>query len=140
DPAFGEPALVAASSRTGAKNSAGVNGRQQVDYSQVFFGPLPGVAEEVHALKELLPQASFLTKEQATKAALKKLNGPSILHIATHGFFLQDEQPATADNNSAPARDATRLSKLAGHVEDPLLRSGLALAGANQSSNGNTDG
>jgi len=141
DPAFGEPALIAASSRTGAKNSAGVNGRPQVDYSQVFFGPLPGVAEEVRALKDLLPQASFLTKEQATKAALKKLSGPSILHIATHGFFLQDEQPATQENSAATqAKDGTRLSKWIAHVEDPLLRSGLALAGANQSSNGNTDG
>src|SRR5205085_6052251 len=138
DPAFGAPALVAASSRAGTKSSAGENSHPRVDYSQVFFGPLPGVTEEVRALKELLPQASFLTKEQATKAALKKLKGPSILHIATHGFFLQDEP--TTDNAVAQARDATRLSKLVGHVADPLLRSGLALAGANKSGNGNTDG
>ena len=32
--------------------------RAQVDYSQVFFGPLPGVADEVRALRGLLPQAT----------------------------------------------------------------------------------
>jgi CHAT domain-containing protein/Tfp pilus assembly protein PilF len=141
DPAFGEPALVAVSNRAGARSSHGATDRPQIDYSQVFFGPLPGVAEEVRALKELMPQASFLVKEQATKAALKKLNGPSILHIATHGFFLQDEQAATAENRAAAqAKDGTRLGKWVAHVEDPLLRSGLALAGANNSANGNTDG
>src|SRR5207248_1429374 len=99
DPAFGGPALVASSGRAGADNS-GVSARPRIDYAQVFFGTLPGAAEEVRALRGLLPQASFLTREQATKAALKKLSGPSILHVATHGFFLQDEQQAAAENRA----------------------------------------
>jgi CHAT domain-containing protein/Tfp pilus assembly protein PilF len=139
DPSFGMPALLAAEGRAGGSTGASAGAR--ADYSQIFFGPLPGVTDEVRALKELLPQATFLTREQATKAALQKLRGPSILHVATHGFFLQDEQAATTDNRAAPqAKDGTRLSKLVAHVENPLLRSGLALAGANQSGGGNTDG
>ena len=78
DPAFGEPAMIAA---TGA-----------VDYSQTFFGPLSGVSAEVRALRDLLPRATFLVKDQATETALKRISGPSILHIATHGFFLQDRE------------------------------------------------
>ena len=140
DPAFGAPALKASSDRA-ESSRANVSARPQTDYSQIFFGPLPGATEEVRSLKELLPQATFFTKEQATKVALKSLSGPSILHIATHGFFLQDEQQATAENRAAAqSKDGTRLGKLVAHVENPLLRSGLALAGANQSSNGNTDG
>ena len=106
----------------------------------LFFGPLPGVTDEVRALRALLPQASFLTREQATKAALEKLNGPSILHIATHGFFLQDEQQATAEGRGAQAKEGTRLARWVAHAENPLLRSGLALTGANQGGSGNTDG
>ena len=141
DPAFGAPALMASSGRAGVTTGAGINSRPQVDYSQIFFGPLPGVTEEVHALKALLPQATFFTRDEATKAAMKKLSGPSILHVATHGFFLQDEPSATAVNHPATqAKDETRLAKWVVHVDNPLLRSGLALAGANQSGNGNTDG
>ncbi len=95
----------------------------------------------MRALKALLPQATFFIRDEATKAAMKKLSGPSILHVATHGFFLQDEPSATAVNRSATqAKDETRLAKWVVHVDNPLLRSGLALAGANQSGNGNTDG
>jgi CHAT domain-containing protein len=104
---------------------------------------LPGVAEEVRALKQLLPQASFLTKERATKSALKQVRGPSILHIATHGFFLQDI-PADTANTKAKQREkvdaGTRLGKWAIWTENPLLRSGLALAGANQGRSDDNNG
>jgi CHAT domain-containing protein/tetratricopeptide (TPR) repeat protein len=132
DPAFGSPALVVANGPLPAS-------RASVDYSQMFFGPLPGVAGEVAALRALLPQASFLTKERATKAALAQVAGPEILHIATHGFFLQDA-PAPGAPGASAGLDRTRLAKVvAQHVENPLLRSGLALAGANAGA-GSSDG
>src|SRR5262249_44248778 len=90
DPAFGRPAL--ASSR-GSLAAAGVSNAAtpaRFDYSQIFFGPLPGVTAEVRALKTILTKATFLTGEQATKSAVRSLSGPSTLHIATHGFFLQE--------------------------------------------------
>src|SRR5258708_10907584 len=109
----------------------------------MLFGPLPGVADEVRALKVLLPQASFLTKERATKAALEQVRGPNILHIATHGFFLQDPPSETASAKTSEREKAngeTRVGKWAAWTENPLLRSGLALAGANQGRSGNDDG
>ncbi|PYT01200.1 MAG: kinesin, partial [Acidobacteria bacterium] len=57
-----------------------------------------------------------------------------------HGFFLQDEQPTSAEGRGAQAKESTRLARWVAHAENPLLRSGLALAGANQGGNGNTDG
>jgi CHAT domain-containing protein len=137
DPAFGEPAVIA--TRADAGRNAGADGRAQLDHSQVFFGPLPGVAAEVRALKQLLPQATFLTKEQATKAALQRVSGPRILHIATHGFFLQNGPPAR-EQPATQTKEQTRLGKWVAQVENPLLRSGLALAGANQPRSGNDNG
>jgi CHAT domain-containing protein/Tfp pilus assembly protein PilF len=137
DPAFGEPAVVA--SRAGMGRTADANGRVQLDYSQLFFGPLPGVGAEVRALKELLPQATFLTREQATKSALMRVSAPSILHIATHGFFLQND-PQVRDRGGAQTKSETRLGKSLAQVENPLLRSGLALAGANRGLGGEEDG
>jgi CHAT domain-containing protein len=136
DPAFGEPALIASHRDVG--RNGGASERTQIDYSQIFFAPLPGVGDEVRALKQQLPQATFFTKEQATKFALQHVRGPSILHIATHGFFLQNDPPAGLP--IAQAKDQTRLGKWVAHVENPLLRSGLALAGANQARGGNNDG
>jgi CHAT domain-containing protein/Tfp pilus assembly protein PilF len=135
DPAFGEPATVGVAAVDGRAG----DGKVRFDQSQVFFGPLPGVAAEVRALRKLLPQATFLTREQATKSALMQVHGPSILHIATHGFFLQND-PRVHNRPRAVTEDATRLGKMVANVENPLLRSGLALAGANQGDIGSDDG
>ncbi len=68
-------------------------------------------------MKALFPQAQLLKQAAATEAAVKAANSPKILHLATHGFFLTD-----SGNKDIP--------------ENPLLRSGLALAGFNQRQSG----
>jgi hypothetical protein len=88
--------------------------------SRAVFTPLPGTASEARDIEGLLGNATVLTGERATEAAVKALDGPSILHVATHGFFLP--RPFAAGRSAGPA------------VEEggsPLLRSGLAFAGAN---------
>ena len=126
DPVFGDPPLLA--ERTGENGSSTPAAqRARIDFSKIFFGPLPGVNDEVRALRTLLPQATFLTKAKATKGALKGVVAPSILHIATHGFFLPDKATAKTEN-IASAKIGARVGRFA---ENPLLRSGLALAGAN---------
>ncbi len=84
---------------------------------------------EANEIKALLPQATVLARAKATKAALQQIAAPSILHIATHGFFLEDTAPA-ADNTRklGSTAEATAFSPL----KDPLLRSGLIFAGFNQ--------
>ncbi len=91
--------------------------------SDTYFAPLGGTAQEARSIQTLFPEATFLTGAQATESALKQIAAPRILHIATHGFFLQN------DETSVNAK-----------IENPLLRSGLALAGANQRKSGKEDG
>jgi CHAT domain-containing protein/Tfp pilus assembly protein PilF len=131
DPAFGDPPVIAGAGR-------GAVGGARLDYSRVFFGPLPGVGDEVRALRGLLPEAEFLTGERATKAALKRVRGPSILHVATHGFFLQGEA-RRAGREAERGKDVTRLGRWVVEVDNPLLRAGLALAGANGGGHGGGD-
>ena len=97
--------------------------------SELYFPPLGSTAEEADAIRKLFPDAHLLTGESATTNALKLTVAPRILHIATHGFFLQTPQ-AVAD---AGARAATTTPGMeaAAESDNPLLRSGLALAGAN---------
>jgi len=110
-----------------------------VDFSEVYFSPLPGTAEEAQALNGILSDATILTRGQATEAALKQVAGPSILHVATHGFFLEDVM-----NREDASRGLVISSQQSGdrapRIENPLLRSGLGLAGANLHKSGDDDG
>ena len=70
----------------------------------------------------LFPDATVLAGERATEAALRQFAAPRMLHIATHGFFLQYA-------GGAPKAGATDSG--GGASRDPLLRAGLAFARAN---------
>jgi CHAT domain-containing protein/Tfp pilus assembly protein PilF len=110
------------------------SGTRSRDFQERFL-PLEATAEEARAVSSLLGGATLLLGRQATETALKQVSGPSILHVATHGFFL----PAPQADKTA-ARGQGSLSGLSGSSptlsENPLLRSGLALAGANQRQGG----
>jgi CHAT domain-containing protein/lipopolysaccharide biosynthesis regulator YciM len=110
-----------------------------VDFSQVLFCPLAGTAGEAQALQALMPDVTVLMKQQATETAVKQAAGPKILHIATHGFFLEDVvmKPAAAARGLLVASGQTGAGM---KVENPLLRSGLGLAGANLHKSGDDDG
>jgi CHAT domain-containing protein len=74
--------------------------------------------------------------EQATEGRLKKVRSPHILHIATHGFFLNDQGHHPKSNLSwlldLSPENTYGSGRLLGTLpESPLLRSGLALSGAN---------
>jgi len=68
-----------------------------------------------------------LSKNEATEENFKKLSGnsPNILHIATHGFFYENLNRNVQFETNLSTEDQYRLA------EDPLLRSGLIMAGAN---------
>jgi CHAT domain-containing protein/tetratricopeptide (TPR) repeat protein len=146
NPAFGRVSAIArkvdkTSGKVLAANQAGMH----LEPLRILFQPLQGTEDEARAIKIVLPNASVLLREQATEAALKQAKAPRILHIATHGFFLggQGSLPkvtqSSITNNLQRAFDL-RLNKWSAYVEPPLLRSGLALAGANLGKSGDDDG
>jgi CHAT domain-containing protein/Tfp pilus assembly protein PilF len=117
------------------------------DFSRMFFTVLPGTAGEARRLKSLLPRATVLTEDQATESALKQARGPNILHIATHGFFLEDVEQKFDNTRGGRwfGEEIAPISELRSgawetRIENPLLRSGLALAGFNQRRSGDDDG
>ncbi|PKP23246.1 MAG: hypothetical protein CVU05_00365 [Bacteroidetes bacterium HGW-Bacteroidetes-21] len=88
-------------------------------------------------------QNKVFTGEQASEENIKALVGksaPTILHIATHGFFYPDPNETNVkDENEAPVlaevtfRGGTGSEAILSFLNNPnpLLRSGLALSGAN---------
>jgi len=81
---------------------------RSIDFTSRIFPLLEGTQAEVDRITPLLLNSLVYTQTRATEAALKQQVEPSILHIATHGFFEPNDDPTA----------------------NPLLQSGLILAGA----------
>lgn len=101
------------------------------DLARLSFSPLPATAIEADAIIPLLPSARLFTGTQATVTRVKQSPNPRILHLATHGFFLKNNLP---DQPQRPGHSQPFT------IENPLLRSGLALAGFNGREGGDDDG
>ena len=67
---------------------------------------------------------------RASAAALRAARAPRVLHIAADAFFLPDENPEPELRWGSVFGVETLLQPAA--VESPLLRSGVAFAGANR--------
>jgi CHAT domain-containing protein/tetratricopeptide (TPR) repeat protein len=98
----------------------GSENRRSADLANLQFPSLDNTLEEANKIKGIFPDTKIISGKQATEAVIKQLQAPSILHLATHGFFVPDQQ----DNMETRLIASLRL-------ENPLLRSGLALAGIN---------
>ena len=92
------------------------------DYGGDAVAALPGTKLEIENIAKLLKlggyQAATYAQKTATEAAIKSLKGTSIVHIATHGYFQADVESNSIGVHQENAKD------------NPLLRSGLLLAGA----------
>jgi CHAT domain-containing protein/tetratricopeptide (TPR) repeat protein len=107
--------------------------RRSAEMGNMQFRRLLATAQEGDRVRELLslPEESVLTGERATEAALKRVSGPWLLHVATHGFFLADQVDAVQGSREFNVLDDAASHRTIAAGENPLLRSGLALAGAN---------
>lgn len=108
------------------------------------FSPLDGATAEATDLRAYFVTAP-VTGADATKAALARLVGPAMLHIATHGFYGWPAGIAAAATRGARSPAAPRRARMAlGSLSPPLIRdpaegldqSGLAMAGANLGASG----
>ncbi len=106
--------------------------REMVRYAS-HFARLPGTREEGEHIAAMIG-VKALEGEAATKRTVEDARSPRILHVATHGFFLPDQQlpPGGKEFQTDRGKSAADLANpLSRGMENPLLRSGLVLAGAN---------
>ncbi|GAB5565950.1 MAG: hypothetical protein Wins2KO_30130 [Winogradskyella sp.] len=91
------------------------------DKQNQLYNYLPGTLAEVKAIKDLLPHSKLLTGQKATEDYFRNLSGnsPSVLHIATHGFYFKQDSLANG------------LGKHFKISENPMKRSGLLLSNGN---------
>jgi CHAT domain-containing protein len=99
------------------------------------FAFLPGTEAEVDSIETLAKTRQIniaaLSRTNATEESFKALDGkasPSVIHIATHGFFFPDPKDKPANNfRSADDRNGILFRQ----SDNPLFRSGLIFAGGN---------
>jgi CHAT domain-containing protein len=94
---------------------------------------LPATKKELTLLNALLAEKNWKTStfslQDASEDNLKKINNPQILHIATHGFFLND----------VDIEDELQSGEEVQMKRNPLFRSGILLAGAGAPQNNNQE-
>jgi tetratricopeptide (TPR) repeat protein len=115
------------SSESGSFVASGTSGlRSQELREGKKLAALPGSKAEIASIRSLLQKQGWwvdvYTQESATEESIQRLQGPRLLHVATHAFFLSDQ--AEIFSKTSP--------RLPPGFEDPMLRSGLFFAGANR--------
>lgn len=105
------------------------------------FGNLPGSLSEVTDISRIWPSSgsslvTVLSGPNASETTVKKaIAGRRVIHFATHGFFIGEEcPPAMGTRGSSPPASSRAVRVAEEGRENPLLMSGLALAGANRRS------
>ncbi|MEQ1638643.1 MAG: tetratricopeptide repeat protein [Methylococcales bacterium] len=133
DPDFGE---VAPKTATISANQLNIkNGAQQA----IPFKPLKATLEEGQAIASLLNQkhpqipARLFLQRDASEDQLNAVKSPQILHLATHGYYQEDRRLEDDLPGSRGLMMRSEPGLNLGPVENPLVRSFLALSGANSS-------
>ena len=110
--------------------------KRSTETDQLVWKPLPGTKKEGEFVAGLI-DGRLLVQEDARAEAVQQAKAPMVLHIASHAFFLADEEKESRQGSEGHTtrtglqrKSGLKASRLAG--ESPLLRSGVALAGANQ--------
>ncbi|UXX78434.1 CHAT domain-containing protein [Reichenbachiella carrageenanivorans] len=102
------------------------------DYgNEGLLAALPGTKAEIEAISQITQSNGYTVKsfmaKNATEDNFKKIASPSLLHVATHGFFLQE---------SESTQEKVLGIEVSQAAANPLLRSGLMLANAEQAMGG----
>ena len=126
DPDFrSQPKLIA---RSEESRALAMRSSEMRNFGTMPLTALPGTNKEC---KGLNAQAKALGKPievflgaHASEAQLREINSPRILHLATHGFFLPESKD---ERDGDEAQDDSGTPVI---LKNPMHRSGLALAGA----------
>jgi CHAT domain-containing protein len=103
------------------------DGMRSRDSRGQHLSSLPGTRLELRRVGSILKRnhwrVEVYTGQNARVETVKRVEGPRVLHLATHGFFLLDQE----------RHKRGFLDDIATGSEEPMLRSGLYFAGANRS-------
>jgi len=137
NPDFGGQAIALA---TNPSSAVALRSMEMRDLQGMRLPPLPGTAAEAVALEKRGGKTvKVFLGLKATEAELGQVTSPRVLHLATHGFFLPEVELAKQNNAllqpNELGKQTNPLQSQPGEfpktkLENPMYRSGVALAGA----------
>lgn len=132
---FADPSFT-----SGTSGDSGAKRGESEPESSVFSGvnlpQLPGTVKENESLREIAEtnqwRANSYLGESATEKKLRSIDAPGILHLATHGFYLNSD---SLQNDGMRGMQVVGVGASQGNTEEkaalnPMLASGFALSGA----------
>jgi CHAT domain-containing protein len=98
--------------------------------AEIELTPLPGSRQEAQIVSQLANQSGLSTEiqigEMANEGKLMKIESPSILHLATHGFFVGSSEPQNASRGMKVVSNKEKPSGMF----NPMRQGAVTLAGA----------
>lgn len=146
NPDFSGKGLIA--SKNSSTNLVAMHSLNRRDLQDLYLSPLPGTAKECGLLKAQSGKWNWpiqvFKEAEATEIQLQSVRSPHILHLATHGFFLpeSDIEESRGKDDRRGIGGVRPFSEISLNVKsesiinkqvilkNPMLRSGLALVGA----------
>jgi CHAT domain-containing protein len=136
---FADPVFDASGKVSSAKEMVAMRSAEADVFGAINLPPLPGTKAEAEQLEVIAAGAGWdiktTTGDEATESSVREAKKPGVLHLATHGFYLNSFSP--------PAENGTRGMSVVGFNNeedkkqnengvDPMRASGVALTGAQQ--------
>jgi len=136
---FADPTFNPSGKTSAAEKMVAMRSAEADVFGTINLPPLPGTKAEAEQLEVIAAGAGWDIKtntgEEATESSVREVKKPGVLHLATHGFYLNSFSP--------PAEEGTRGMSVVGlnsqedkkqneNGVDPMRASGVALTGAQQ--------
>ena len=108
------------------------------DFIKIQLPSLPGTETEAKAISSIAKESKWSAEvhfgTDATKSSVMGLKSPTILHLATHGFFLGEEFQGLQGQRGMKVGAATvtpaKAAPVYKTINNPMRQSGVALSGA----------
>ena len=109
-------------------------------FGSIALPPLPGTEAEAASLQALAAESGWQTKsylgKDATETSVRNTKKPGVLHLATHGFYLNSFTPPGPEGSRGMSvvgvKETTAEKKKNEKGVDPMRASGVAFTGAQQ--------
>jgi tetratricopeptide (TPR) repeat protein len=107
-------------------------------FGSIALPPLPGTETEAQSLGSLATESGWNVKsalgKDATELSVRSTKKPGVLHLATHGFYLNSFTPPAPEGSRGMSvvgiNEMTEEKKKNEKGVDPMRASGVALTGA----------